>query len=1113
MARWTRYLCLLAALWASTAHSQDPLAPGLRPEGTAPAPGATTATGVPFDLWYLWGDDGKPVVVPDRVRVRDYLEWLARQPETNKQPLAYSISRVSCTGTAEEERLRLSVDVQVQTTSADDWVFVPLQMAEGTLHEPPLHKGSGEALPAPYQAETGYGWWFKGKGQHELTLAMSVPVRKQPAGRRVQLSLPPTAVSSLKLRVPGGRVTARSSERSIVTVRSLQDASEIEVVGLGTRLDLAWQSSPEPVIADTAFEVATSVTATLAEAERTATLEATQSIRALSSPGAFDEVRVTLPAGGSLVRVAGPDYRDHRSDPDHANRVVVKLKAPTTGPVELRWTVRTALPPPGEPFVIEGFDVDRAQLHQGLLAANVVGDFRLVQLPGEDKTDATLRRINPADLPASLRQSRTTTAYRFLNRLRIRLALQKVAPYVKSSAVVWLQVDSQGLDLTASYTLELLQGSIGEVSFRWPGWRESGWTVESVTGADGSDLPRVDEDSPDRLRVEFDEPVRRETRVEIRARRPLAAGTASFPISLPVAETAARSPTLLAILSPQNIAVTLEPEGGTVARPQADEVLRSMLTPDRQGLHREGYRIESAEAAFTAAMVVHPREVATSTAIEASQRPGTIAVRQRIAYDVAFGALSHLRLSVPRGLKPGQLHAYDSRGRELPMRGSETIDAETRIPIDPPGAGPFEVELRYAVETPISPAGDAEQSLTIPIVAALDAEFQATQFQWRDAAGRDATLPGDDWTRVPDPEGGWSWILPHAAREIAVVVSRTAGAWRGAAVSRALIRSTIGGDGTIHTRSEYRLTAATFDLSLEFAPGVQPIAAYWDRRELKLPAPQTDPDGGTRYRIVPDRSAASELVLTVDSMARGAPLPRFYGALRLTAPQLPENLPILDCRWLVTLPSGQHLFAEPPGFAPEYHWRRSGLFWSRQPDQSVEELEAWVRALAPAMKEAGGPGGNTYLFGRAGTPTPLAMSGMSQSAIVLIGAGTALALGWLLVKWPRARHVLTPLVLGFALSLVSVWFAPQLLLLAQAAVLGTLLAIVAAATDAYRQRRVQPIPMSFSSPGGFAQAGSSVARGLVISAGSNEYTTPRAPAPPPAAIESAGEFSESGSRT
>src|SRR5262249_55728706 len=156
--------------------------------------------------------------------------------------------------------------------------------------------------------------------------------------------------------------------------------------------------------------------------------EAAQLIQSLGQQGLFEEVRVALPAGYELLRLDGPDLREHRKDPAHPNTIIVQLKKPTSGPVELKWTVHTDdLAPVGEPFALEGFEVERARLQTGYLAVVVVGDFRMIRQPDQDKF---LQRVDLADLPGALRQTPASAAYRFLNRLVLRMKLQRTEPYV-----------------------------------------------------------------------------------------------------------------------------------------------------------------------------------------------------------------------------------------------------------------------------------------------------------------------------------------------------------------------------------------------------------------------------------------------------------------------------------------------------------------------------------------------------------------------------------------------------------------------------------------------------------------------------------------------------------
>jgi hypothetical protein len=210
------------------------------------------------------------------------------------------------------------------------------------------------------------------------------------------------------------------------------------------------------------------------------------------------------------------------------------------------------------------------------------------------------------------------------------------------------------------------------------------------------------------------------------------------------------------------------------------------------------------------------------------------------------------------------------------------------------------------------------------------------------------------------------------------------------------------------------------------------------------------------------------------------------------------------------------LFREPPGFAPEFHWRRSGIFWSRRPNRDTDELLNWIGARAPQSSSATSADGNVYLFSRADAADPLRFSVMSQSGIVLIGAGTALLLGWMLVEWPKTRHVLTLPVLGFFASLLAVWFSGPVLVLSQAAALGLLVAIVAAGVDAYRTRRMRLVAVTLTAPGGFAKPGSAITRGVVAAAGTKEFASARAPAAAQTesieAPQPAGHSSEFGGR-
>ena len=192
------------------------------------------------DIRYLKGPDGRPVAVPDKATLAEYLKWFSQRNE----PPAASVSSLAFEGTTLDERIFVTARIGIDVSVDDTWVRVPLLMGEATLRDSAAYTGPGTAVPAPFQLDEGYSWWIKGKGAHVLVLPLSIPVRRQATQNRVQLALPTTAVSKLNLRVASPRVSANVQDRSTLTVKAVGQATEIEVIGLGNRLDLAWRPLP-----------------------------------------------------------------------------------------------------------------------------------------------------------------------------------------------------------------------------------------------------------------------------------------------------------------------------------------------------------------------------------------------------------------------------------------------------------------------------------------------------------------------------------------------------------------------------------------------------------------------------------------------------------------------------------------------------------------------------------------------------------------------------------------------------------------------------------------------------------------------------------------------------
>jgi hypothetical protein len=186
----------------------------------------------------------------------------------------------------------------------------------------------------------------------------------------------------------------------------------------------------------------------------------------------------------------------------------------------------------------------------------------------------------------------------------------------------------------------------------------------------------------------------------------------------------------------------------------------------------------------------------------------------------------------------------------------------------------------------------------------------------------------------------------------------------------------------------------------------------------------------------------------------------------LVAPRFPENVWIEENAWQVILPRDRHLSSFGAAYMPEFFWSRTSVVWTRHPTAEFADPEGWIDG-------DGGPSwtaavdGNSYVFRRYGPAENLAVQSMSRSLIVLAGAGLAWLLGILLVKLPRLRTLAVLLTAALGAAVAGLWFATELQLLLQPALLGAALAVGIVGIDRLARRRTAPAVMAVAHPSDF----------------------------------------------
>jgi hypothetical protein len=1078
---------LLLTLSASVAAAQTPKAkPDETAKPTPKSPDVTPKADSPADKPKILGDiiymkraDGRLVPVPAHVTLEEFLRF-ANQ---NSKPVAepdeeFSVSSVSLEGTADDEYATLKAVIRIQVRRKDGWVVVPLRLNEAVLKDT-AHTYQRNGLPAakktgakkvdgigksefvhPFDPQAGYRWRLAGAGMHQLTLSLIVPVHKQVSSRRLQLALPPAAVNHLKLTLPEERVLVKAPPTAVVKTTSLgPKGTDIEVFDRSARLDLQWQPIPDEKTVETTLSARTVIT--VESTGDSILLRANQTIQSLQ--GSFSTIRVGLPAGFELLDVEGKEYADHSVDAKQATATITLMEA-TTGPIELRWTLTSPFPQDGQ-LVLQGFDIDKAQRHQtGEVAIKALDGYRVTQRIAQD-----IHRINVSE---STGQGTLVGAFRFLKQpFRLVLDLQEVEAFFSVRPELRLSLSAREATLEARYRVHVYRGALQELVLEWPDWKKAGWSAEPVVAAEGDSPFVIDETAPpDQLRLLLLENPGASFEVVLRASRDVVADSTPFDLAFPHVNASTRLPDDVLVELADDIEVDFKP-GANTAFKRIESLHRD------EGIRRARYRIDSTARTLATQVSVHERHVTASILIEAEPSRDGLTVTERILYDVSYAPLSEVKLQIPQALD-GRVEFFIGESR-LPIEvtpGENTgwLDATLMFPsakIDQ-----FELSARYFVEFADATAGD-EFTVGVPFALPLDIEASPqVDFQYENGGVFDVTLDGNEWKRRATTSDVAAFTTSNEVTQVPVRLKRsTQRSAKGYSVDQGRIRTLLTSDGTARSRAQFLITGPVSDLAVVIPLQCTIERVWWDNVLLeKKEILQVDRKTGEHRFHVSEIPTVGSHQLTIDYQVPSQKPMSWSPRFSLAAPTFPNAAWIEQSEWTLSLPSQQYLFTMPAGFTPQFRWVRDGVFWFRRatagPGNTAAANQANLTVPSGPPPRNNFETGNVYRFTRFGAAPQIAFRSMHQQLVVLFGAGLSLTLGFVLLKLPVTRNVLTILILGFIVALAALWFLEPIQLLLQPAILGLLLAFAAAMIDEFYRRRHSSTILTLSSPSDFVLA-------------------------------------------
>jgi len=1046
-----------------------------------------------------------------------YLKWREEllRGTSDKGP-GYYVAAVTLAGDVNAARTTAKLDASVEVFVRDgiNHVDVPLRLNEATLIAHRQTK-TGDVEFLPTDRGTGLRCRISGTGQHRIDLQISVPVRKSGKSYRMHLSLPDTAQSSLRLVVPGDAFAVRSDQLADIEVKTLPDArSALIAHGLGDDLDLPWQVVETQPAEETLFQVETLLSADAGEDG--VAVEAVQTI--VASGASFESVRVNVPRGCNVLSVSSSTHDSIETTDLQSNPVVISLQESTAGPLKLKWLMSSEVKAETKSFSISGFTVENATREETFFGLRVAEGFRLSQLtprPLQVQRIATslFRKRVESQLDP---QARFQQAYRLANRnSHVWFQIEKIEANYRVSSEYEIMFREASADLEARYEIIVYRGTLDHIQLRWPELTAQEWEqVEVIEPADRVHIARrltevadASETKADfeTIRLEFVEPINRThgpINVKLQARRPVPLGEESFLISIPVAGAESRPVSRITLLNASNVESTLEGARNTSVQMVTSASGNAVTTKADGPLNQVPRYFESASSdlEFRATVTTHAQEVTVSSHATLTLSDNLINVEQRLDYAVTYEELDRLRILVPGSVTPEAFRLTGDDGISTVPLTAETggleIDGvrQIRVNLPQPILGQFEIICTYSVPVDTAFVESGIGQSDVPLLQPADLPGKSTRVELRSPGNVGVLVSGEQWDQKLTLSSAPTWVAAGMLRNVGLIMEAAPErATQNFVVRRSLVRTRFQNDGAVRTTC-----VSLIDGDISFLTVTLPaktdrssLSVWWDGKPAttdNLLISPTDNDLIEIRLLLDEQMRRRQHSLTFEFDVNQAGRFGSINELSATAPSFADDVWLADTLWEVILPVDQHLLVYPENYTPVFSWQRQSFAWSRRPSGGSVSLNDWLLTdddfelateLRSQLKDlhsgplSGSAYGNSYLFSSFGHQREIRIQSMSQAAVILAGAGLALAFGLALLRIPATRHVLTILIVGFGLSLVGLWHHEAVQLLLQPAVFGLLLAYVASVIESQIKRRQRASLVTFSSPSDFLGPGSS----------------------------------------
>ncbi len=1083
-----------------TASKQDEAKPEPQTEAEKASNKPAAEQGMPMvgpDTYILLDAEGHPQPVPGMTYEDFMAAWkrLNQLGTTDEQP-SYAIEDMTFRGQVIGQRAELEGRIAVRLIRNGP-IRVPLGLvgaivqgepkfsalptsADAKLPSAEVSKNNGEPEFLTSDPEHG-GYVAQVRGtageRRLLTINILVPLAHDGPETSLPINCPHAVSSQLELDIDSQIGEARVNAGSLVTQEpNTKGGTRVKVAGLSGMFRLAWQNATKE---SSAMASVLSALGTIHVTLDGRGIRSDARLTVRSYGGAFDQFRVRLPVGSQLVQ-AKPDtsqsphvqYRirleNKPSAPAEKNAdsrpiVVVELAEKQQGPVIVDLAIEHLGNPENrrQDIDVGGFEVLGAVRQFGDVALNIADDWQARWEMG-----AFVRQVDPNELDSALQSFNPTAAFQYDRQpwsLNVRLARRQLQVHVTP------KFEMECLPDEARLTVKLNYQTFGARAFEYRvalnGWELTGDPVESASLVD---TDRISVTSEGTLLLPLVQASARRAEVTFSLRRPLVreARQLQVPLPVPVAESIGTGE--LVVRAAPEVSLLPDLTKSTGLTPVTTIAGGENQTSD--GATELRYRTLLPAAVFAADRTRRSRDIATQSLMQIEVGESDAKIERRFDYSVRFEPISELTFEVADDFPSDAVgvtarlatgNGADAKPNEqaIPLQASliDAADAGSvdessrllRLTLPRPLMGKFSVSIRYRADLPSR--GSRDLHWEVPTMRCTEGRLssESSRIHWTDQLSvvLDEGAANQSWrlaaSTKPHEEG---LALDNAGEHLGSslpLIIRSAAPQPPAAtvVERAWLQTWLS-KGIIQNRAAFRIRTAGSQATIELPPDTtgaetEILVNHEPARILsQAPGRVVIQLSGGGDAVAGDRTALRS-IYTIELRTRQEYRPSLVTLHRLTPPQIEGSIVLSQVYWQFILPSDEHVISEPAQLTSASEWQWLGAFWGRQPLKSQGELEEWSGAsqqVAPTASQ------NQYLFSGITPVSSIELTTAPRWLIVLVASACVLAVTIMYRCVPQARRMWLLAVLATVLVLAAITYPGVTLLLAQASVLGLLLA-------------------------------------------------------------------------